>query len=365
MTDYYSSPIDSLHRELGARMVPFAGWLMPLQYPAGIIREHIHCREQASFFDVSHMLQLEIFGGQCAQSLEQFVVGDILGLDSERTRYTLMVNTSGGVVDDLMVTNLEDRFFLVANASRRMADLDYLKKHLHPECRLCPRNDQALFAIQGPAAKVVVRDLGVEVADFAFLESRRAALAGIECRLWRLGYTGEDGFEISVPTEDAENLARMLLEHDAVEPAGLGSRNTLRLEAGLCLYGHELDETTTPVEANLVWTIGRRRRQTLDFAGAQTIVDQLENGSSRALVGLRPHGNAPARDGTIVMNSSGLVVGQVTSGGYGPSISTPIALAYVGTDYTTPGTKLGLQIRTRVVQCDVVPIPFVPHRYNR
>lgn len=360
-----TTALDSLHRTLGARMVDFAGWAMPLQYPAGILLEHRRCREKAALFDVSHMVQLEISGANAARCLERVVVGDIQGLAPGRTRYTLMTNDAGGVVDDLMITNLGDRYYLVLNAARREADLAHLEAHLDKNCVLSLLDDHSLLALQGPLAAGILSDLNPEASLQTFMDCRTMNIGGCECRVSRLGYTGEDGFEISVKADRAASLASLLLSKNEVGPAGLGARDTLRLEAGLCLYGHELDEETTPVEANLSWAISRRRRQTRDFLGASRILDEVEHGPARLLVGLRPCGKAPARAGTVILDDAGREVGRVTSGCYGPTVSSPVALGYVATPFNATGTKLGVQIRGRTLDCDIQTLPFVPHRYKR
>ncbi len=365
MASLARTPLYDLHRELGARMVPFAGYEMPLQYPAGILAEHRHCRAQAALFDVSHMGQLRIRGEDPATALERLVPADIRGLAVGRNRYTMFTNEAGGILDDLIAGREEDGLFLVVNAARKAADLAHMKAALEPACRVEPVEDRALLALQGPRAAAVLARLEPAVDMLRFMQSGWFELGGVRCRVARSGYTGEDGFEISVPAAAAVELARDLLAAPEVAPAGLGARDSLRLEAGLCLYGHDIDERTTPVEAGLAWTIGRRRREEGGFPGAGTILRQLREGAPRCLVGLRPEGRAPAREGTEIRVPGGEAIGRVTSGGFGPTVGGPVAMGYVDAAHREPGTRLELLLRGRAVAAEVVRLPFVPHRYRR
>jgi aminomethyltransferase len=361
-----TTPLDRLHRSLGARMVAFAGWSMPVQYPAGVLAEHLHCRAEggAALFDVSHMGQASLHGAAAAAALETLLPGDIQGLGIGRQRYSVLTNEAGGIIDDLMVARLAaDRLFLVVNASRRGIDLPHIAAHLPAGVTLEPHEDRALLALQGPGAAAVMARLGPAAAALAFMGFAPAAIGGIGCLVSRSGYTGEDGFEISVPDDAAEDLARLLLAQAEVRPAGLGARDSLRLEAGLCLYGADLDEVTTPVEAGLAWVISRRRRADWAFPGGIVLRDQIVHGCPRLRVGLRPDGRAPARAGTEIAAGDGTEAGLVTSGGFSPSLSAPVAMGYVRRDLAADGTALDLLVRGKPLPARVVPMPFVPHRY--
>ena len=361
-------PLDLLHKELGGRMVAFAGWSLPVQYPAGVLAEHLHCRAEgrAALFDVSHMGQASLHGVGAAVALEALVPGDILGLKPGRQRYTALTSERGGIIDDLMVAALApDHLFLVVNAGRRDVDLPHIEAHLPAGITLERHDDRALLALQGPGAAAVMARLAPAAAALPFMGCGPAGIGGIECLVSRSGYTGEDGFEISAPAADADRLARLLLAQPEVKPAGLGARDSLRLEAGLSLYGNDLDENTTPVEAGLAWVIGRRRREDWDFPGGAVLRDQLENGCERLRVGIRPDGRAPARPPTEILAADGTPAGHLTSGGFSPSLNAPIAMGYVRRDLAAAGTPLGLLVRGRSLPARVVPLPFVPHRYPR
>jgi glycine cleavage system T protein (aminomethyltransferase) len=360
-----TTPLDAWHRAHGARMVPFAGYAMPLQYQ-GVLAEHLHCRARAALFDVSHMGQATLTGATAAAALERLVPGDMLGLKAGRQRYTLLTNEAGGILDDLMVAHLgEARFFLVVNASRKDDDFTHLAANLPAGVQLRPHDDRALLALQGPDAAAVIARLGSAAAQLPFMGVAQVTLAGIPCLVSRSGYTGEDGFEISLPSEAAEALAQRLASEPEVLPAGLGARDSLRLEAGLCLYGNDIDELTTPVEAGLTWVIGKRRRAAWDFPGAAAIRDQLENGTVRRRIGIRPDGRAPARALTDIVAGDGTAAGTVTSGGFSPTLNAPIAMGYVRKSLVTDGTALHLMVRGKKLPAHVVPMPFVPHRYVR
>jgi aminomethyltransferase len=357
------TPLDALHRRLGARMVPFAGYNMPVHYPAGILAEHLHCRAQAALFDVSHMGQITLTGTGVAAALETLVPGDMLGIKPGRQRYTLLLDEAGGILDDLMVANQGDRLFLVVNASRKQADWDHLASRI-PEIG-AEMHDRALLALQGPAAIAVMARLSPETASLPFMGVAMLRMAGSDVWISRSGYTGEDGFEISVPADSAIAFAERLLAEPEVAPAGLGARDSLRLEAGLCLYGNDIDELTTPVEAGLNWTIAKRRRESWDFPGAVPIRDQLTHGPTRLRVGIRPDGRAPARGDTPIVALDGTIAGNVTSGGFGPSLGGPVAMGYVRKELTTIGQALTLQVRGKFLPAQVAALPFVPHRYVR
>jgi aminomethyltransferase len=358
-------PLDAWHRAFGARMVEFAGYAMPVQYQ-GVLAEHLHCREQAALFDVSHMGQATLSGATAAAALERLVPGDMLGLKPGRQRYTLLTNEAGGIFDDLMVANLgEEGLFLVVNASRKDIDFTHIAANLPSGVQLRPHEDRALLALQGPDAAAVIGRIGPEAAQLPFMGVAAVTLAGVSCLVSRSGYTGEDGFEISIPAESAQVVAQRILDEPEVVPAGLGARDSLRLEAGLCLYGNDIDELTSPIEADLAWVIGKRRRAAWDFPGAAAIRDQLEHGAVRHRVGIRPDGRAPARALTEIVGGDGTEAGTVTSGGFSPTLSAPIAMGYVRKDLAALGTALHLMVRGKPLPARVVPMPFVPHRYAR
>jgi aminomethyltransferase len=361
-----TTPLDALHRELGGRMVPFAGYAMPVQYPAGIMAEHLHCRAQAALFDVSHMGQASLHGAGAAAALEALVPGDIQALKPGRQRYSLLMTADGTILDDFMVANAgNERLFLVVNASRKHLDLPHIQAHLPAGITLEPHDDRALLALQGPAAATVMARLAPDAAAMPFMGFAEMTIAGHPCLISRSGYTGEDGWEISVPAASAEAFARTLLAEPEVLPAGLGARDSLRLEAGLCLYGNDIDETTNPIEAGLTWTIGKRRKLAWDFLGAEHVRTMLDNGPTRQRVGILPDGRAPARGGTDIAARSGEIIGQITSGGFGPTLGAPCAMGYVRRDHATDGTALSLMVRGKPLPARVAPLPFVPHRYVR
>ncbi|GGF14044.1 aminomethyltransferase [Aliidongia dinghuensis] len=357
-------PLHELHAELGAKFVPFAGYDMPVQYKLGVLGEHLHTRAKAGLFDVSHMGQLRLRGANPAAALETLVPGDIQALKPWRTRYTLLTNDKGGVLDDLMVTNLEDHLFLIVNAATKDADIAHLKARLGTQATVEPLSDRALLALQGPAAVTVLARLAPSVATMAFMTAANVTFDGIDCFVTRSGYTGEDGYEISVPAKDAERFARLLLKHEEVAAIGLGARDSLRLEAGLCLYGNDIDETTTVIEADLAWAIGKRRRTEGGFPGAAIIQQQLAGGAPRCRVGILPEGKAPAREHTEITDGT-QKIGEITSGGFGPSQGGPVAMGYVDAKYAEVGTAVTLMVRGVPRPAQVVALPFVPHRYYR
>jgi aminomethyltransferase len=358
------TPLTSLHRELGGRMVPFAGYAMPVQYTAGIMAEHLHCRAAAALFDVSHMGQAELVGDGAAAALERLTPADVQGLKPGRQRYGLLMTEAGGIADDFMVANLGDRLFLVVNASRKALDFALIEAALPAGVALRPLPDRALVALQGPQAVAALAALAPGIAALTFMGIGAFDIAGTPAIVSRSGYTGEDGVEISVPAEAAERFARALLALPGVAPAGLGARDSLRLEAGLCLYGNDIDETTSPVEANLVWSIGKRRRTAWDFRGADRVRGELDGGAARLRVGIRPEGRQPARAHTDI-HADGAIVGEVTSGGFGPSVNGPVAMGYVARARAADGTPLDLMVRGKPLAARVAPLPFIPHRYAR
>ncbi len=357
------TPLFALHHELGAKMVPFAGYEMPVQYPAGILAEHLHTRRFAGLFDVSHMGQALLVGSGAAAALETLVPGEILGLAVGSMRYTLFTTPTGGILDDLMVTNAGDHLFVVVNAACKTQDFAHLNKHLRGRCKIVELADKALLAVQGPAAAAVMARLAPASAELRFLTGAAMAVGGISCFVTRSGYTGEDGFEISVPAAATEKLARRLLAEPEVKPVGLGARDSLRLEAGLCLYGHDIDATTTPIEAGLAWTVGKRRRVEGGFAGSEIILRQLTAGASRRRIGIAPAGRAPARENTLITDCTGRRIGTVTSGGYGPTVEAPVAMGYVETESAAVGTSVQLVVRDVPRPAQVVALPFVKPRY--
>lgn len=346
-------------------MVPFAGYEMPVQYRAGIIAEHLHTRAKAGLFDVSHMGQARLAGATAAKDLETLVTGDIAALASGRMRYTLFTNDAGGILDDLMVSRSGDHLLLVVNAARKAHDLAHLRRGLGSRVALEVLDDRALLALQGPAAAAVLGRHAPAVVGLAFMSGAAVEIDGLACFVTRSGYTGEDGFEISVPANGAERLARRLLAEPEVMPVGLGARDSLRLEAGLCLYGHDIDETTTVVEADLAWAVQKRRRAEGGFPGAAVVQRELAEGAARRRVGIRPEGRAPAREHTEIVDATGVVIGRITSGGFGPSADGPVAMGYVAAARAVIGAPVGLLVRGTLRPARVVPLPFVPHRYRR
>jgi aminomethyltransferase len=357
------TPLADLHRELGGRMVGFAGYAMPVQYPAGIIAEHQACRAGAALFDVSHMGQAELRGEGAAAALERVTPAEVQALKPGRQRYGLLMTESGGIIDDFMVANLGDRLFLVLNASRKAVDLQAIGAALPAGVSLVPRPDRALLALQGPGAEAILAGLAEGVAAMSFMGVLETPVAGVPALVTRSGYTGEDGYEIGIPAESADAVARALLAAGAV-PAGLGARDSLRLEAGLPLYGQDIDETTSPVEAALTFSLGKRRRMAWDFPGAERVREELDHGPKRLRVGILPDGRQPARAHTPIA-IGGTTIGEVTSGGFGPSLNAPVAMGYVARDHAADGTALELMVRGRTIPARIAATPFVPHRYKR
>ncbi|HEY1710262.1 MAG TPA: glycine cleavage system aminomethyltransferase GcvT [Rhizomicrobium sp.] len=369
MTDepLLKTPLHALHLELGAKMVPFSGYDMPVQYPAGVLKEHLHTREKAGLFDVSHMGQAFLSGDDPAKALEWLTPADVIGLKEGMQRYGLLLSDKGTIKDDFMFSRLsgESALYLVVNAGTKDYDFAYIAQMLDGEAMLEPRPERALLALQGPLAGAVLERHSPGIDALTFMKVVRATVAGAPAIVSRSGYTGEDGFEISIDAKDAERVARALLGESEVLPIGLGARDSLRLEAGLCLYGHDIDETTTPVEASLLWSIGKRRKTDMDFLAADRIMQQLADGAARKRVGIRPDGKAPAREGAEIVDNTGRVIGFISSGGFGPSLGGPMAMGYVETEFAGDGTEIGLMVRGKPLPAHIVPMPFVPHRYRR
>jgi aminomethyltransferase len=370
------TPLHGLHLRLGARMVPFAGWEMPVQFPQGVLSEHLHTRAAAGLFDVSHMGQviLRPRSGrveEAAAALERLVPVDLVGLPEGRQRYAMFTNDAGGILDDLMVANRGDHLFLVVNAARAQADIAHLRAHLSDACEVEVLADRALLALQGPAAEGVLGAFAPGAATMRFMDV--AVFHAGEAELWvsRSGYTGEDGYEISVPAETAVGLAGALLARPEVEPIGLGARDSLRLEAGLCLYGADIDETTTPVEADLTWAMQKARRpggaRAGGYPGAPRIERELADGPARRRVGLLPEGRAPMRADTLLFAAEDAAepLGRVTSGGFGPSVDRPVSMGYIAARHASPGTRLWGEVRGRRLPATVAPLPFRPNTYKR
>ena len=368
------TPLHAQHVALGARMVPFAGYDMPVQYRDGIIAEHNWARENAGLFDVSHMGQAYLEGPDAGRLLESLVPADISGLEERRTRYTQLLNDQGCILDDLMVTRRgprkpgEECLLLIVNAARKHADFALIREKL-PQLKLTVIEDRALLAIQGPKAVEVLSrgwpGIGGNMPFMSFWSSETSGHFGMGFYFWRSGYTGEDGFEISLPGDMAAGFIERHLSGPSVKPIGLGARDSLRLEAGLCLYGHDIDETTSPVEAGLVWSIGKRRRSEGGFPGFARIKEELTNGPSRKRVGLLLDGRQPAREGADIATKDGAMIGKVTSGGFSPTLQRPIAMGYVASAHAAHGTLLDIIVRGKLLPAVVSPMPFVPHRYKR
>lgn len=365
------TPLHALHLELGARMVPFAGYDMPVQYPLGVMKEHLHTRDQAGLFDVSHMGQIRLTGTNAAKALETLVPVDIIDLPVGMQRYAMFTNEQGGILDDLMVANLgNDELFLVVNAACKDQDLAHLRQHIGELCQIEPLfEERALLALQGPAAVKVLARLAPEVIKMTFMQFAPLRLLGVECYVSRSGYTGEDGFEISVPAASAESLARSLLAETEVEAIGLGARDSLRLEAGLCLYGHDMNTETTPIEASLLWAISKVRRadgaRAGGFPGADRIFTQQQTGVSRKRVGLLPQERTPVREGAEIVDEHDTVIGTVCSGGFGPSLGGPLAMGYLDMAFTALDSEVSALVRGKKVPLRVSKMPFVPQRYYR
>lgn len=387
MTDTLNLPLDAWHRDKGGRMVPFAGYAMPVQYE-GIIAEHLWTREHAGLFDVSHMGQLFVSGVSAAAALESLMPGEFQKLGEERLRYSMLLNDNGGIIDDLMVTRLayadpsycgldesakapegQEYFYVVVNGATKHGDIENMRARLPGHIFLYHDEGRALLALQGPEAAAVLSQFLPEADTLTFMQGRGCTWdhVGERFGVWisRSGYTGEDGFEISVPGDKAAAVADALVADDRVKPIGLGARDSLRLEAGLPLYGHDLDEATTPVMADLIFAINKRRREEGGFAGAARILGELESGAPVKRVGLNIDGRQPVREGALLLDGEGNEVGRVTSGGHSPSLGRPIAMGYVASHLAAPGTSIQAEARGKIFQAEVAAMPFVPHRYYR
>jgi len=357
-------PLDGWHRAKGGRMVPFAGYEMPVQYE-GIMAEHLWTREHAGLFDVSHMGQLLFHGPNIDRALETLLPGDLVALKDGRLRYSMLLAEDGGIIDDLMATRRGEHFYLVVNGATKLGDIDQFEKRLPRDIAFDHMKEQALLALQGPEAVTVLDGLVPGVSELSFMQAGLFHWDGKPLWISRSGYTGEDGFEISVAARDVEALAEALTADERVKPIGLGARDSLRLEAGLPLYGHDLYGQTTPVMADLTFAIGKRRRAEGGFAGSLRIMAELENGAALKRVGLDVEGRQPVREGALILDGEGNEVGRVTSGGHSPTLGRPIAMGYVATPLAEPGTALTIEQRGKLFQATVAPMPFVPHRYHR
>ncbi len=371
-TDLLRTPLGDLMEALGGKMVPFAGYAMPVQFATGIMAEHNWTRENCGLFDVSHMGQAFVIGPDhetSARALEALMPGNFIDLERGQQRYSLLLNADGGIIDDLMVTRAasaaeDGRLMLVVNAGFKAKDFAYIEQNLPANVRLEQAPTRALIAVQGPKTAAVMAPLCADAGDMVFMQARTTQIGGIDCHISRSGYTGEDGWEISVAGDRAVELAELLLANDLVKPVGLGARDSLRLEAGLCLSGHDFDASRTPVEASLSWAVPKVRRARADFPGAQKILAQLAEGTAQKRVGIQPLGRAPAREGTHV-HVDGEHVGVITSGGFGPTRGGPVAMGYVRTDLAVPGTALELIVRGKAHPAQVVKLPFVTQNYYR
>ncbi|MBP1851085.1 glycine cleavage system aminomethyltransferase GcvT [Rhizobium halophytocola] len=370
------TPLYDLHVALGARMVPFAGYEMPVQYPAGVLKEHVYTRQHSGLFDVSHMGQVLVKAKtglyeDAARALEALVPVDLVGLTKGRQRYGFFTDAAGGILDDLMITNMGDHLFVVVNAACKDADLAHMQAHLSDTCTVELLDDRALMALQGPQAQAVLAELWAGLSGMKFMDVREVELHDIPVIVSRSGYSGEDGFEISVPADKAETLAKILLDHPDCQPIGLGARDSLRLEAGLCLYGNDIDTTTSPIEAALQWAIQKARRaggaREGGFPGAERILGELADGPDRLRVGLKPEGKAPVRAPAKLYGDAQGVreIGHVTSGGFGPRVEHPVAMGYVPRDMAEPGTQVFAEVRGKYLPVTVAALPFITPTYKR
>lgn len=371
MTDLLKTPLHALHVENGGRMVPFAGYDMPVQYKSGIVGEHNHTRNHAGLFDVSHMGQAFLIGPDhetVADALEKLVPAEIKGLERGQQRYTQLINREGGIIDDLMVTRLQDdegTLMLVVNAACKQGDYDWIRENIPHGIHLEEHSDQALIALQGPSSESVMAAHCKDTTAMGFMDAIATRFDDIEIHVSRSGYTGEDGYEISVANDKVSLLADSLLAHDDIMLIGLGARDSLRLEAGLCLYGHDIDGNTTPVEAGLLWSIGKRRRDEGGFIGAERILADIANKPTRRRVGIKPKGRAPAREGTEIQSADGETIGTITSGGFGPTVGGPVAMGYVKTEFAKAETPVQLIVRGKALEAEITRMPFAPHNFKR
>jgi aminomethyltransferase len=367
------TPLHEQHVALGARMVPFAGYDMPVQYPTGVLTEHNWTRQHAGLFDVSHMGQCFIVSPDfetSAKAMETLVPADILGLAPHQQRYTQLLNNDGGILDDLMITRaaykgFEGWLYVVVNAGCKAQDYAHIANNLPEGVTFQPSEDLSLLALQGPKAEAVLARHAPEVRDVPFMHYQAITIDGMQIHASRSGYTGEDGFELSVSNKDVVKLWNLLLADVEVKPIGLGARDSLRLEAGLCLYGHDIDQTTSPNEAALMWSIAKRRREDGGFIGAARVQSEIKNGVKRQRVGIKPDGRAPAREGTVIQNGQGQAIGHITSGGFGPTVNGPVAMGYVDASYASVGTPLHLIVRDKALPATIIKLPFVPNRFKR
>jgi len=362
------TPLHDLHLETGARMVPFAGYSMPVQFE-GVKAEHMHTRSSAGLFDVSHMGQILVEGPEAVQQLEKLIPADLQDLPINKQRYGVLTNTSGGILDDLMICRWDEQlFYLVVNAACKATDLAWLEANLEG-VDITVLEDRALLALQGPASEEIMAALAADVSSLSFMQGTQASILDAQCYITRSGYTGEDGFEISIPADKANDLARALLANYDIKPVGLGARDTLRLEAGLCLYGHDINSETTPISAGLEWSISKARRtggaRQGGFPGADIILEQMEKGTKQKRAGLKGEGKAPVREGAELVNCEGQPVGSVTSGGFAPSLNGPVAMGYVDSPLAEPGTSLLAMVRGKPLPVTVTPLPFIQTGYKR
>lgn len=368
MSELQQTPLHALHLELGARMVPFAGYDMPVQYKLGLMKEHQHTREQAGLFDVSHMGQVRLYGSNAAVAMEKLVPVDVIDLAEGNQRYAVFTNEQGGILDDLMITNAGDHLFVVVNAACKEQDIAHMRNSFGNEVEL-EVLDRALLALQGPAAASVLARFAADCANMIFMDASSLSIDGAECFVSRSGYSGEDGYEISIANDDADRIARLLLAEPEVEAIGLGARDSLRLEVGLCLYGHDLDSNTTPIESSLLWALSKVRRADGEraggYPGADIIHRQQAEGVSRKRIGLRAQGRVPVREGAELVDSEGRVIGSVTSGSFGPTLGAPIAMGYVETAFTAVDTEVFAMVRGKPLAMTVSKMPFVQQRYYR
>ena len=363
------TPLHAMHVRLGARMVPFAGYDMPVQYPLGVMKEHLHTREFAGMFDVSHMGQVELHGSDAAAALECLCPQDFIGLAPGKQRYGFFTNEVGGILDDLMVFNAGTHLHVVVNAACKDVDIAHLRNHIGHRCEIRVRDDLALVALQGPRAVAALANAAPEISALTFMTGGNFTVFGIPCQITRSGYTGEDGCELSIPAAQIEHFCQLISQNSDVKMIGLGARDSLRLEAGLCLYGHDIDTTTTPVEANLNWAMQKVRKpggaRAGVYPGASFIEDHITNGAPRVRVGIAPQTKVPVREGATLHNANGKQVGIVTSGGFGPTANVPVAMGYVNTLHAAVGTELNAMVRDKPVPVKVAAMPFAVHRYFR